>query len=362
MDVYWNSEIFGIVVDNLLILCGAVAAGLVLHALAFWTLERVVRSTKSTWDDLLPTHLKSPSRLLVLGLAIQIGHPLMRLPASVSSVLAQALSILTIVGSAWLLIRGTHLFRDVLLLKFDMAAQDNLRSRTVQTQVRVFQNVVIAIIAIIAVAMVLTTFQGIRQVGVSLLASAGIAGIVVGFAAQKTLGNLIAGLQLAITQPIRLDDVVIVEGEWGRIEEITLTYIVVKIWDLRRLVVPISHFIEKPFQNWTRTGSDILGTVFLHCDPTADMDVLRSEMDRIVKPSPLWDGKVCGLQITDARPDSIEVRLLVSTADSSKGWDLRCMLREAMLAFLRDVHPEWLARRRLLHDHPAHGAERLAPG
>jgi hypothetical protein len=315
-------------------------------------LERVVRATKSTWDDLLPLHLKSPMRLVFLALALQMSHPLMHLPANVSSVLAQALSILSIVGGAWLLVRCTYLLRDVLLLGVDVNASDNLRSRKVNTQLKVLQNVLISIVVMVSGAMILMTFPGVRQVGVSLLASAGIAGIVLGFAAQKTIGNLLAGIQLAITQPIRLEDVVIVEGEWGWIEEITLTYVVVKIWDLRRLVVPISNFIDKPFQNWTRTTSDILGTVMLYCDPTADMDVLRRETEPIVKASPLWDGKVCGLQVTDVKTDSVEVRLLVSASDSSKAWDLRCQLREAMLAFLRDTRPEWLPRHRLQQDRP----------
>lgn len=338
--------------DSLMVFTIAIAAGLLVHAVSFWILVKVTKATRTTWDDLIPVHLKSPMRIVVIAAFLQIAKPMMALPDFVAPVLSQVLDILFIVGGAWLLARSTYLLRDVLLLEVDLKATDNLRSRKLLTQVKVFQNVLISIVVLVGVSMVLMTFQGVRQVGVSLLASAGIAGIVLGFAAQKTIGNLLAGLQLAITQPIRLDDVVIVEGEWGWIEEITLTYVVVKIWDLRRLVVPISNFIDKPFQNWTRTNSDILGTVVLHCDPMADMDALRREMDRIVHASPLWDGKVCGLQVTEVHPDSIEVRLLVSASDSPKAWDLRCALREGMLAHLRDAHPQWLPRHRLVHDHP----------
>ncbi len=338
--------------ESLAILAVSLAAGLAIHFVAFRILARIVRRTRATWDDLLPSHLRSPLRVLLPTLTLHLSLPLMPLPESVAPVLSHVVDILSIAGCAWLLVRSTHLFRHILLLHLDVTAPDNLRSRKVLTQVRVLQNLVISVVVLVAAAMVLMTFQGIRQIGVSLLASAGIAGIVLGFAAQKTIGNLLAGLQLAITQPIRLDDVVIVEGEWGRIEEITLTYVVVRIWDLRRLVVPISQFIEKPFQNWTRSNAEILGTVFLHCDPTADMDVLRAEMGRIVKASPLWKGEVCGLQVTEMRPGSVEVRLLVDAADSPKAWDLRCHLREGMLAFLRDAHPEWLPRHRLQETAP----------
>lgn len=334
-------------VESLAILTLALATGLAIHFVAFRILGQIVHRTQATWDDLLLSHLRSPLRVLLPTLTLHLSLPLMPLPESVEPVLSHVVGILSIAGCAWLLVRSTHLFRDILLLRLDVTAPDNLHSRKVLTQVKVLQNLVISVIVLVAGAMILMTFQGIRQIGVSLLASAGIAGIVVGFAAQKTIGNLLAGLQLAITQPIRLDDVVIVEGEWGRIEEITLTYVVVRIWDLRRLVIPISQFIEKPFQNWTRSSAEILGTVFLHCDPTADMDVLRAEMERIVKVSPLWKGSVCGLQVTEMCLESVQVRLLVDAADSSKAWDLRCHLREGMLAFLRDAHPEWLPRHRL---------------
>ena len=168
-----------------------------------------------------------------------------------------------------------------------------------------------------------------------------------GFAAQKTLGNFIAGLQIAIAQPIRLDDVVIIENEWGWIEEINLTYVVVKVWDLRRLVVPITYFIERPFQNWTKASADILGTVFLYMDYTVPVQVIREELQKIVKGSELWDGKVCGVQVTNATQQTIEVRALVSAADSPKAWDLRCLVREKLLEFLQNKYPASLPKARI---------------
>jgi len=193
---------------------------------------------------------------------------------------------------------------------------------------------------------VLMSFDEFRQLGTGILASAGLVGLVVGFAAQKTLGNLLAGIQLAITQPIRLDDVVIVEGEWGRIEEITLTYVVVRIWDLRRLVLPIGYFLERPFQNWTRVSADILGTVFLYVDYTVPVDAIRAELERIVQGSKDWDGEVCGVQVTDTSAQGIELRALVSAADASKAWDLRCAVREQLVAFLQREYPAALPRLR----------------
>ena len=183
-----------------------------------------------------------------------------------------------------------------------------------------------------------------------MIASAGVAGIVVGFAAQKSLGTLLAGIQIALTQPVRIDDVVIVEGEWGRIEEITLTYVVVRIWDLRRLVVPITYFIEKPFQNWTRTSADILGSVFLHVDYGVPVDALRKELTRILEASPNWDRKVNVLQVTDAKERTLELRALASSSDASRSWDLRCEVREKLVAFVQANYPGSLPRLRATVD------------
>jgi hypothetical protein len=187
----------------------------------------------------------------------------------------------------------------------------------------------------------------VRQFGVSLLASAGLAGVILGFAAQKSLTTLLAGIQIAISQPIRLDDVVIVEGEWGRIEEITLTYVVVRIWDQRRLIVPITHFLDNSFQNWTRTSAEILGTVYFHADYTVPMDKLRKHLKQVLENSPLWDGRVWGLIVTDAKEQTVELRALVSAENASKAWDLRCHVREEMITYLQQHYPDSLPRVRV---------------
>jgi small-conductance mechanosensitive channel len=186
----------------------------------------------------------------------------------------------------------------------------------------------------------------VRQFGASILASAGIAGIVVGFAAQRSIATLLAGFQIALTQPIRIDDVVIVEKEWGRIEDITLTYVVVRVWDLRRLVVPITYFIEQPFQNWTRSSADILGTVFLYVDYSVPLEPLRAEFTRILEHSRFWDGKVNVLQVTNAKEQTLEIRALASAADASLAWDLRCEIREKLITFVQQTFPDSLPRLR----------------
>jgi small-conductance mechanosensitive channel len=197
-----------------------------------------------------------------------------------------------IMAGAWLLIRCVRILREVVVNAFDVQAADNLQARKIHTQVRVVEQIIVAGIVFLALVVILMSFEKIRHLGVSMMASAGVMGIILGFAAQKSIATLFAGIQIAMTQPIRVDDVVIVEGEWGRIEEITLTYVVVKIWDLRRLVVPITYFLEKPFQNWTRVSADILGTIFIFTDYTVPVDAVRDELRRICEGSDLWDKKV----------------------------------------------------------------------
>jgi len=207
----------------------------------------------------------------------------------------------------------------------------------------------------------LMVFESVRQLGTSILASAGVLGIIVGFAAQKSIATVLAGFQIAMTQPIRLDDVVIVEGEWGRIEEITLTYVVVLIWDQRRLVVPISYFIEKPFQNWTRVSAELLGTIFLYMDYTVPLDKLRAELDRLLAETDMWDKRVKVVQVTDSKERVIEVRVLVSAADASTAWNLRCMLREKLIGYLQRNHPESLPRTRAELSNPEGAEKPLKP-
>lgn len=208
------------------------------------------------------------------------------------------------------------------------------------------------IILFIGIALALMSFPAVRTIGTSLLASAGVAGLVVGFAARPALGNLIAGLQIALTQPIRLDDVVIVDGEWGRIEEIGGTFVVIRIWDQRRLVVPLQWFIEHPFQNWTRTSAEIIGTVFVWADYRLPLAPLRAELERLCKEAPEWDHRVCILQVTETTERAMQLRALVSSSDSGLNWDLRCKVREGLIEFIQQRYPDCLPQARVTLEGP----------
>jgi len=246
----------------------------------------------------------------------------------------------------WLLVRGVAALERAILRSYPIEVADNLTARRVQTQTRVLARVVMGTVVLLGTSVVLLTFPAVRQIGTTLLASAGIIGLVAGIAAKPVFGNLIAGLQIALTQPIRLDDVVIVEGEWGRIEEIGSSYVVVRIWDKRRMVVPLTWFIENPFQNWTRSSADLLGTAFLWLDYRTPIAQVRAELERICKSEPLWDGQVCVTQVTETSERTIQVRLLVSARNSGDAFDLRCIVRERMIDFLTREHPCALPRTR----------------
>lgn len=339
-------------VDALIILLVALAGS----AVVYWVLIFLAR-------HVIPDHILSPQLVIymtqsirvplgLLVLLISLGGAVgfMDLPDALKRVLPSGLNVLQILVMAWLAIRCAGIGREFVINAFDVKIKDNLKARKVHTQIRVIEQIFVTLIVFFAIAAVLMTFDKVRQLGVSLLASAGVLGIILGFAAQKSIATLFAGIQIALTQPIRVDDVVIVEGEWGWIEEITLTYVVVKIWDLRRLVVPITFFLEKPFQNWTRVSADILGTVFIYADYTVPVDVIRTELDRICKSSDLWDGNVCGLQVTNTTATTVEMRALVSAKDSPKAWDLRCLVREKLIDFLQKNYPLSLPRTRVAVD------------
>lgn len=268
----------------------------------------------------------------------------------------------------WLLVRAVAAGEAAILRSYPMEVADNLEARRIQTQTRVLSRVLMGTIILIGCSLVLLTFPAVRQIGTTLLASAGIIGLVAGIAAKPVFGNLIAGLQIALTQPIRLDDVVIVEGEWGRIEEIGSSYVVVRIWDERRMIVPLTWFIENPFQNWTRRSADLLGTAFLWLDYRTPMGEVRAELERICRGEQLWDGRVCVTQVTETSETTIQVRLLVSARNSGDAFDLRCIVRERMIDFLVRQHPYALPRLRAQiasqddgEDTPARPVRRLDP-
>ncbi|SDS09087.1 Mechanosensitive ion channel [Halopseudomonas sabulinigri] len=256
-------------------------------------------------------------------------------------------ALLIIALMTWAATRVVRAVEKFLLLRHPVDVADNLRARRIQTQTRVLVRTMNLFLVFFGVAAMLTTFPGAKQIGTGLMASAGVAGLAIGFAAKPVLGNLIAGIQIAMTQPIRLDDVVVVEGEWGRIEEITGTYVVVRIWDERRLIVPLQYFIEQPFQNWTRQTSSILGSVFLWTDYSLPLEPLKQELARLCEAVPeMWDGRVQVLQVTDATDKVIQLRALASSRNSSLNWDLRCYLREQLIAYINREHPECLPRTR----------------
>jgi small-conductance mechanosensitive channel len=258
--------------------------------------------------------------------------------------LEHVLGVGLIVACTWFVVRCLGALEAAVSRFNPIDLADNLRARRLQTQVRVLSRTAMVVAVVLGIGVALMTFPTVRQFGASLLASAGLAGLAVGLAAKPVLGNLIAGIQIALTQPIRIDDVVIVEGEWGRVEEISSTYVVVRIWDERRMIVPLQYFIEHPFQNWTRTNSQILGSVMLWFDYGLSLDPLRVELERLCKSAPEWDGRVCVLQVVDSNEKAMQLRALVSSPDSGKSWDLRCKVREGLIDFVRREYPQFLPR------------------
>ena len=305
-------------------------------------LSAIAAKTDSKLDDLFVPLLGRSLRVIVPVVGLILALPLLGLPPEYAGFLAKGTSILLIVAVAVIAFQAVNLGEKAVLTKYDINVADNLQARKVYTQVHVISKTLYVIVGLFTVASVLMLFEEVRRFGTSILASAGVIGIVLGFAAQKTIANLFAGFQLAMTQPIRLDDVVIVEGEWGRIEEITLTYVIVHIWDDRRLVVPLSYFIEKPFQNWTRTSAELLGSVFVWVDYSLPLGEIRQALRDIIETHPLWDRRFWNLQVTDATEKTMQIRVLATSADSSKSWDLRCDIREKLIAYIQRHYPQSL--------------------
>jgi small-conductance mechanosensitive channel len=263
---------------------------------------------------------------------------------------------MTVLAIAWLLIAIVMMVEDVIAQRYSLEEADNLQARKIVTQTRILRRIAVIVIGILSLGAVLMQYEPFRELGTGILASAGIIGIVVGIAAQRTLGNLIAGIQIAFTQPIRVDDVVIAEGDFGWVEEITLTYVVVRVWDQRRIVVPITQFVEKPFQNWTRETSELLGTVFLYVDHTVPFDEIRQALGTIVEASDYYDGRVWRLHVTDTTEKTVELRALMSAASAPDLWELRCEVREKMVAYLQEHYPDALPKTRAqLQESPVSG-------
>ncbi|KAF1071077.1 MAG: Miniconductance mechanosensitive channel MscM [Pseudomonas citronellolis] len=331
-----NHPLLGLCIALVLALC----AWLVLRLLL--PLARRLSTPLPLLHDLL-SHCATPLQWLLPLLVLQLTLNAQLDPPRYFDSLQHIISLAIIAALTWLGMRAVRSVHTVIARRFPVNVQDNLRARRVQTQSLVLVRTLSGILMLLGIAAMLMTFPAASQFGASLLASAGLAGLAVGFAAKPVLGNLIAGLQIALTQPIRLDDVVIVQNEWGRIEEITGTYVIVRIWDDRRLVVPLQWFIENPFQNWTRVTSSITGQVILWTDYQVPLEPLRQELDRLCRQAPqLWDGRVSVLQAVDCNERALQLRVLVSSADSSRNWDLRCFVREHLLAYLNQHYPQCL--------------------
>jgi small-conductance mechanosensitive channel len=334
---------------SLLLLLAAIVASIICYAVVASVLKRW-HARKGLAEKGLQPHVKyfkAPLRALIPAIIFIIVLPFLKLPPKTVQLVRHALIIWLIIAAAWLSIKIVGFGRDLILSRYHVDVRDNLQARRMYTQIRVIERLITIGIVVFTGALVLMSFNRVREVGISLMASAGVMGIVLGLAAQRTLGNVIAGIQIAIAQPIRLEDVVIVENEWGWIEEITLTYVVVRIWDLRRLIVPISYFIEKPFQNWTRISADLLGSVFLYADYSVPVGEIRRELLRILQESSYWDKKVGVLQVTNATKEVIEIRALMSAEDSPTAWNLRCEVREKLIDFMQKRFPTGLPRFRI---------------
>lgn len=337
---------FPVWLQTLIVISVAVLVALAVHRLIFTILRRGAARTDSETAPLVIKRLCRPARWLFVAMALGAVEPLVHLSRSGAQIWARLAGFATPALTGWLAVAFLGAAVEIALARARIDVADNLQARRRRTRIAILYRVAVFLILLVTLCLMLMSIPSVRNIGVTLIASAGLAGLAVGAAAQPALKNLIAGIQLAFTEPIRIDDVVIIDGEWGRIEEIRLTFVVVKIWDERRLVVPVSKFLDESFQNWTRTTSQLLGTVFFYLDPTADVARLRAAFEDMVRASRHWDGRVAVMQVTDIQRDVMEVRGLVSAADAGQAFELRCEVRERLMAWIARELPSALPRRR----------------
>ncbi len=325
----------------------AILIGVAVHRLVYWGFRRWAKERSDGFAAAVVRRTSRPAAYIFPLVAILTVIPNLDLPERWTLETVRVTAILTIAAVAWTTIATIRLWADVVVTRHRVDVEDNLLARQLGTRVDILARVMIILTTIVALGMVLMTFPAIRALGTTLLASAGVVGIVAGLAARPLFENLVAGIQLALTQPIRLDDVVIVEKQYGRIEEIHSTYVVVRVWDLRRLVVPLTYFIQTPFENWTRKTANLMGEVFVFADWTLDVEALRAEIPKMVARTQLWDKQFANLQVTDATDRGMQIRALVTARNSSDLWDLRCFVREEIVAFIRENQPEAFPRTRV---------------
>jgi small-conductance mechanosensitive channel len=350
----------GVIAVGLLVLFAIIA--LALQRVAFIVLAKLAIRHQDGILAAVVRRMRGPSRFIFPLVAILAGVPAASLPAWSKEPTEQVLGLCIIAAIAWLVVALVDLASDLAKRQYKLDEEDNLHARQLETRLDILSRSAITLVALVAVSAGLMTFPAIRAIGATLLASAGLAGIAVGFAARPILENLVAGIQIAFTQPIRIDDVVIVESEYGRIEKITATYVVVRLWDWRRMVLPLTYFIDHPFQNWTYSKAEMIGSVFLYLDYAISVDAIREEVPRILQTSKLWDGNVVNVALTDANKEgTVEIRILVSSRNSPDLFDLRCLVREKIIAFVRERYPEALPSTRVELARPVAAGEAEAP-
>lgn len=303
------------------------------------------QENSSLWLKAVRATLRPFSLIVCLMLTRSALHLISN--ETVQELASQTVYVLLVAAATWWILAAAKALKVRTLRKFDLTVEDNYHARQIHTRLGVLYRIFTFFVVLVAIAIAMMTFEAVRAVGTSLLAGAGVTGIILGLAAQKTLGSIFAGIQIALTQPIKLDDAVIIEGEYGNIEEITLTYVVVRIWDMRRLIVPINYFVENPIQNWTRQGAEILGVVMLYVDYSIELEPLRAEFDRIVTDHPLWNKRVKVLQVVEVTENTVQLRMLMSARNSGQAFDLRCAVREGLVTYLQQYQPQALPRTRM---------------
>ena len=340
---------------DVITIVSAVVLALAIHFAMMLLAKRLAARTPGSSDDVFVAAAYQPLRWVLVAIALASARRFVSLTGFGDRIWTQIAGLIVPALIGWLAIALVRALGRTVELRFDISVADNLRARRRRTRSAILGRIAILAIGFVTICLMLLSIPSIRSVGVTLMASAGLAGLAVGAAAQPALKNVIAGIQMAFTEPIRIDDVLVIDGEWGRVEEIRLTYVVIALWDERRLVVPVSKFLEESFQNWTRNTSQLLGAATFWLDPAADIARLRAHFQAVVTANPKWDGRAQVLQVTDTKPDAIEVRVLATARDAGQAFDLRCDLREAMLAFIRDEMPQALPRRRLAFEASASG-------
>jgi small-conductance mechanosensitive channel len=333
-------------ISGWLLLTVAVSLGLLVNMIVAQIVRMVLRRRHVKVLELLRQYVRTAFYFFVPSLFFLVITNIQERSFQRFPYASKAAEVAFVIATTWLVVQSLKVLERLIIRQYDTASDVNLHLRKFVTQIVFVRQLTSIVVIVVGFSVLLLSFNGGRKIGLSFLTSAGIASVVIGFAAQRTIANLLAGIQIAFTQQIRVDDAVVVESEWGRIEEINLTNVVVRVWDRRRLILPITYFIEKPFQNWTRSNASVLGTVMLYLDYNVPVDRIREKAKELVENNPLWDKEVCVVQVTDTQPNCVVIRILTSSRNAPESFDLRCFIRENIIVFLRDSYPESLPKTR----------------